>query len=92
MHAVMVQQSPFNSFYHQFNYLKEELLGYLACAVDASSEVFQFDWWKRNDGDLSKWADAIKMSLLQSSSEAAKGASVLLQNSFGEQQDHSLQD
>ena len=66
---------------------------YLARAADTSATISPLEWWKRNASDLPNWSKAAKkILLLQPSSAAAERVFSLLQNSFGEQQDNSLQD
>ena len=73
--------------------LKRELPDYLAKAADVSQEVTTVEWWKRHQNDLPKWASAAqKVALVQPSSAAVERAFSLLQNSFTNRQDHSLQD
>lgn len=73
--------------------MKEDLPVYLARAADSSTKISVLEWWKRNANDLPHWADATKkIFLLQPSSAAAESVFSLLVNSFGEQQNNSLQD
>ena len=73
--------------------LKVKLPDYLACAADTSPDIPPLEWWKRNAGALPHWSQAAKkVLLLQPSSAAAERVFSLLKNTFGEQQDNSLQD
>ena len=73
--------------------LKAELPDYLARAADTSTDIPPLEWWKRNADALPNWSEAAnKILLLQPSSAAAERVFSLLKNSFGEQQDNSLQD
>ena len=45
-----------------------------------------------NSGDLPYWSAAAKMLLMQPSSASAERAFSLLNSTFGDQQDNSLQD
>ena len=73
--------------------LKTELPRYIAASEDVSSETSVLDWWEKNGCKLPHWADAFKLSLLaQPSSAAAERVFSLLQNSFGNRQQSSLED
>jgi len=73
--------------------LKEELPQYLVKALDLSSEIDPVDWWRRYETVLSKWSAAARQILLeQPSSAATVRVFSILNNSFGEQQQLSLQD
>ena len=73
--------------------LKAELPTYLARANDVDSEFCPLEWWQTNSGDLPNWsAAAKKMLLIQPSSASAERAFLLLNSTFGDQQDNSLQD
>ena len=69
--------------------LKVELPDYLARAADTSADIPPLEWWKRNAGALPHWSEAAKMVLLM---QLQLRVFSLLKNSFGEQQDNSLQD
>ena len=93
--AMVVQSFASIPFFNSevIDHLTEELPQYLARAADTSATISPLDWWKRNSSDLPHWAQAAKkILLLQPSSAAAERVFSLLQNSFGEQQDNSLQD
>ena len=73
--------------------LKAELPSYLASAADTSDEVLPLEWWKRNASTLPNWSNAAKnVILMQPSSASAERVFSLLNNSFNDQQDNSLED
>ena len=73
--------------------LKTELPDYLARAADTTSNFPVLEWWKQNASALPNWSEAArKILLIQPSSAAAERVFSLLTNSFGNQQDSSLQD
>ena len=73
--------------------LKEELPQYLAIASDVSNEIEPVDWWKRHEADLPKWSRAARQILLvQPSSAAAERVFSILNSSFGDKQQHALED
>ena len=73
--------------------LKEELPTYLARVADIDKMFDQLEWWKLNSSTLPNWSTAAKkIVLVQPSSAAAERVFSLLKQSFGEQQDSSLQD
>ena len=73
--------------------LKAELPDYIARAADTSADFPALDWWKQNGSALPSWASAArKILLIQPSSATAERVFSLLNCSFGEQQDNSLQD
>ena len=73
--------------------LKEELPRYLAKEADVSSTIDILEWWKRKEAALPNWsAAAKKFLLLQQSSAASERVFSLLNNSFGFQQNSSLED
>ena len=73
--------------------LKEELPQYLTLATDASHEIEPLDWWKRHETDLPKWSGAArKIVLVQPSSTAAERVFSILHCSFGDKQQHALED
>ena len=73
--------------------LKTELPLYLAKAVDVDSSVSVMDWWRQNATHLPKWSSALqKVSLVQPSSAASERVFSLLNSSFNDKQEHSLQD
>ena len=72
--------------------LKAELPDYLARAADTRADIPPLEWWKRNAVALPNWSEAAKkILLLQPSSAAAERVFSLLNSSFSEQQDNSLQ-
>ena len=73
--------------------LKEELPQYLAKVSDVSCEIDPVDWWGRHSADLSKWSAAARQVLLvQPSSAAAERVFSIRNQSFGDQQQLSLED
>ena len=83
-----------------FPFLKEKLLGlkhelplYLSTTVDLAESVDCLEWWKIHATELPMWSDAAQSVLLvQPSSAASERVFSLLNSSFKDQQDHSLQD
>lgn len=74
-------------------HLKSELLNYLAAAEDVSDQSDPIAWWKSHENDLPHWAHAFQLVILvQPSSAAAERVFSLPSNSFGTQQESSLQD
>ena len=73
--------------------LKEELPQYLTLAADASHEIEPLNWWKHHETDLPKWSGAArKIVLVQPSSAAAERVFSILHCSFGDRQQHALED
>ena len=73
--------------------LKAELPQYLARATGISQQTESVDWWQRNFPDLPHWSDAARQVLLvQPSSATAERVLSLLNSSFSDRQDSSLQD
>ena len=73
--------------------LKDELPTYIAIVKDISHDVDELAWWKRHESQLPHLASVCKTILLvQPSSAAAERVFSLLQNSFCERQQNSLQD
>ena len=73
--------------------LQAELPTYLALAADVSSDINPLKWWKDHHEELPKWSSAaLKVFLVQPSSTAVERVFSLLKNSFGEQQQSSLND
>ena len=70
--------------------LKAELPQYLARATDISQQTESVDWWKRNTPDLPHWSNAARQVLLVQPSSATVFS--LLNSSFSDRQDSSLQD
>ena len=65
----------------------------MAKAADVDKTVSKTDWWKNHEGDLPNWLKGCKLSLLfQPSSAAAERVFSILQNSFKDQQNSSLED
>ena len=72
------------------NNLKSEFPQYIALSEDTSPEVDVMSWWA---DELPHWSSAAKMvALIQPSSGAIEKVFSILTNTFGTQQDHSLQD
>ena len=72
--------------------LKIELPLYLTTAVDVDSSVSVMDWWRQNATHLPKWSSALqKVLLVQPSSAASERVFSLLNSSFNNKQEHSLQ-
>ena len=75
------------------NGLKSELPKYLASAEDVSPAVDRVGWWRRHEEDLPNWSKGCKdVLLIQPSSAAAERVFSILNNSFNERQNRSLQD
>ena len=73
--------------------LKAELPLYLSKADGVSSEVVKLHWWQAHEKELPKWSGACKQVLLvQPSSAAAERVFSLLENSFNNRQNSSLED
>lgn len=72
--------------------LKDELPEYIAKVADTDANFPATDRWKQNSHHLPNWASAAKVLLMQPSSGAAESFFPLLRNTFGEQQENSLQD
>ena len=73
--------------------MKSELPNYLAGAEDVSLQTDPLEWWKHHSSDLPMWASGFrKVALFQPSSAAAERVFSLLSNSFGKQQENSLED
>ena len=84
---------PFLHVAHVVAGLTAELPDYLARAADTSPSISCLEWWKLNASALPNWSEAAKrVLLLQPSSAAAERVFSLLNSSFGNQQDNSLQD
>ena len=66
----------------------------LAKCADADESFCPVTWWKQNSEQLPGWAAAFRKVLLVHPSSAAASERVfsLLNASFNDQQDHSLQD
>ena len=65
----------------------------LFLVADASREIEPLDWWKRHETDLPKWSGAArKIVLVQPSSAAAERVFSILHCSFGDRQQHALED
>ena len=72
--------------------LKLELPYYLAAAED-SYQSDPIEWWKLHKDQLPHWSHAFQLVILvQPSSAAAERVFSLLANSFGTQQESSLED
>ena len=75
------------------NNLKYEFLQYIAVSEDTSPEVDVMSWWAEHSDELPYWSSAAKMvALIQPSSGAVERVFSILTNTFGTQQDNSLQD
>ena len=75
------------------NNLKSEFPQYIALSEDTSPEVDVMSWWAEHSDELPHWSSAAKMvALIQPSSGAVERVFSILTNTFGTQQDHSLQD
>ena len=73
--------------------LKVELPQYLARAEDITSSLCPLVWWSRNAPDLPNWAGVCrKVLLVQPSSACAERVFSILNESFSDRQDSSLQD
>ena len=73
--------------------MKSELPTYLAAAEDVSPQIDPCEWWKHHSADIPMWARTFrKVALIQPSSAAAERVFLLLQSSFGKQQEQSLED
>ena len=84
---------PFLNIAHVVAGLTAELPDYLVRAADTSPNFSPLEWWKQNASALPNWSEAArKILLLQPSSAAAERVFSLLNSSFGDQQDNSLQD
>ena len=84
---------PFLNISTLIDKLKDELPTYLARAKDVNPDFCPLEWWQRNSGDLPHWSDAAKKILLiQPSSAAAERIFSLLNSTFSDQQENSLQD
>ena len=73
--------------------LKAELPAYLAKVEDLDESVDKLEWWKNQETNLPSWCAVVKKVLLvQPSSGAVERVFSLLNSSFGDQQEQSLQD
>ena len=75
--------------------LKSELASYLAKAsqVNAESDVKLLKWWETHASELPCWSSTFKKVLLiQPSSAASERVFLLLNNSFNDHQQNSLED
>ena len=74
--------------------LKVELPSYLAKSADISPDFNTVEWWSRFEQDLPQYGQSVakKVILLQPSSAAAERVFSLLNSSFSEQQQNSLED
>ena len=73
--------------------LQRELPTYLAKATDVSTEIEIWKWWQNNSEELPHWSSAAhKVFLIQPSSAAAERVFSILNNTFGSQQQSSLND
>ena len=73
--------------------LKTELPQYIAAAEDVNLSYSPLEFWKVHEPSLSAWSAAAKKVLLvQPSSAACERVFSLLNNSFRDQQQSSLQD
>ena len=77
----------------QIKGLKDELPMYLSRCADTDTNFCLLEWWRRNCEDIPTWSScARKVLLVQPSSAASERVFSILQASFHEQQDNSLQD
>lgn len=84
---------PFLSSQEMLSALKTELPQYLAQADGTRSDYSPLEFWKRRASSLPNWASAaIKVLVIQPSSAASERIFSLLNNSFSDQQERSLQD
>ena len=74
--------------------LKAELPIYLVRAAHMNPQNFDaVEWWKQNEDQLPQWSLAAKMVfLVQPSSAASERVFSILNNSFGDRQQNSLED
>lgn len=73
--------------------LKVELPSYLTKAASITPGFSVMEWWSQNEQELPQWSSAVKKILLvQPSSGASERVFSLLNNSFSDQQQNSLQD
>ena len=73
--------------------LKAELPTYLAKVKDLDESVDKLEWCKNQETNLPSWCAIVKKLLLvQPSSGAVERVFLLLNSSFGDQQEQSLQD
>ena len=73
--------------------LKAELPAYLVKAAGVTSSIDPLQWWQRNATCLPHWASAArKVVLVQPSSAASERVFSLLNSTFGDQHDNTLQD
>ena len=73
--------------------LKSELPVYLGKAVDLDASIDPLQWWQHNASDLPYWSSAArKVVLVQPSSAASERVFSLLNASFQDQQENTLQD
>ena len=68
------------------NNLKSEFPQYIALSEDTSPEVDVMSWWAEHSDELPHWSSAAKMV------GAVERVFSIQTNTFGIQQDHSLQD
>ena len=73
--------------------LKSELPQYMAAVEDVSPTYSPLEFWKTHALSLPAWATAArKVLLVQPSSASSERVFLLLNNSFGHQQNSALQD
>ena len=72
--------------------LRAELPQYLARATDISQQTESVDWWQRNSPDLPHWSNAARQVLHVQPSAIAERLFSLLNGTFSDLQDSSLQD
>ena len=73
--------------------LKAELPQYLDSAADVVEDVDIVDWWKQHAEGLPHWSHAVHSILLvQPSSAAAERVFSILNSTFSDCQDSSLED
>jgi len=75
------------------NNFKSEFPQYNAVSEDTSPKVDVMSWWAEHSDELPYWSSTAKMvALIQPSSGAVERVFSILTNTFGTQQDSSLQD
>ena len=73
--------------------LKTELPTYLSKAEDTTPEVNVLNWWRRHENDLPTWSCVCRSILtVQPSSASAERVFSILQRSFSDSQQSSLED
>ena len=89
----LLRTIPFLSDQTTIENLKKELPIYLAKAADVALSMNALEWWEQNEHELPSWSSAARKGmLLQPSSAAAERVFSLLNNSFTDKQQNSLED